>query len=112
MLEDMARDWLKALAPSSYDSWDEFNKDFIKNIEPLAVRPKTFEELRACVQKQDEPLSSYIRRWTKIRNSVRTTSEDMVIDVFIQGLTRRDFKKKLGRQKPTSVASLLKIATK
>ena len=112
MLNGTACDWLKALASSSYDSWDEFSKDFIKNFEPLAVRSKTFEELRACIQKQDELLRSYIRRCTEIRNSVRTTSEDMVIDVFIQGLTRQDFKKTLRRQKPTSVASLLKIATK
>ena len=45
MLEGTTRDWLKALPPSSYDSWENFSKDFIKNFEPLAVRPKTFEEL-------------------------------------------------------------------
>ena len=61
MLEGIARDWLKALPPSSYDSWDEFSKDFIKNFEPLAVRPRTFEELRACVQKPNETLRSYVR---------------------------------------------------
>ena len=56
MLEGTTRGWLKALPPSSYDSWEDFSKDFIKNFEPLAVRPKTFEELRACVQKPDEAL--------------------------------------------------------
>ena len=85
MLEGTARDWLKALPPSSYDSWEEFSRDFIKNFEPLAVRPKTFEELRSCVQKPDETLRAYIRRWTEIRNSVKTTSEDMVIDAFCTG---------------------------
>ena len=52
MLEGTARDWLKALPPFSYDSWEDFSRDFMKNFEPLAVRPKTFEELRSCVQKQ------------------------------------------------------------
>ena len=45
MLKGTAHDWLKTLAPSSYDSWEEFSKDFIKNFEPLVVRPKSFEEL-------------------------------------------------------------------
>jgi len=35
----------------------------------------------------------------------------MAMDAFIMGLARRDFKEALGRQKPTSVANLLKIAT-
>ena len=111
MLEGTARDWLKALPPSSYDSWEEFSRDFIKNFEPLAVRPKTFEELRSCIQKPDETLRAYIRRWTEIRNSVKTTSEDMVIDAFVQGVSRRDFQEFLGREKPKTVAALLKIAT-
>ena len=111
MLEGTARDWLKALPPSTYDSWDHFRVDIIKNFEPLCERPKTFEELRACVQRSDETLKSYIRRWTEIRNSVGVLSEDMAIDAFIMGLARRDFKEALGRQKPTSVANLLKIAT-
>ena len=88
MLEGTARDWLKALPLSSYDSWEDFRKDFIKNFEPLAVWPKTFEELRSCIQKPDEILRAYIRRWTEIRNSVKTTSEDMVIDAFVQGVSR------------------------
>ena len=46
MLEGTAGDWLKALPPSTYDSWDHFRADFIKNFEPLCERPKTFEELR------------------------------------------------------------------
>ena len=111
MLEGTTHDWLKALPPSSYDSWEDFSRDFIKNFEPLAVRPKTFEELRSCVQKPDETLRAYIRRWTEIRNSVKTTSEDMVIDAFVQGVSRRDFQEFLGRKKPKTVASLLKIAT-
>ena len=62
MLEGMARDWLKALPPTSYDSWEDFSKDFIKNFEPLAVRPNTFEELRSYVQKPDDTLRAYIRQ--------------------------------------------------
>ena len=62
ILEGTARDWLKAPPPSSYDSWEDFSKDFIKNFEPLAVQPKTFEELRSCVQKPDKMLRAYIRR--------------------------------------------------
>ena len=111
MLEGTARDWLKALPPSKYDSWDHFRDDFIKNFKPLCERPKSFEELRACVQRSDERLRSYIRRWTEIRNSVGVISEDMAMDAFIMGLARRDLKEALGRKKPTSVASLLMTAT-
>ena len=111
MLEGTARDWLKALPPSSYDSLDHFCRDFIKNFEPLCDRPKTFEELRACTQRSDETLRSYIRRWTAIRNSVGVISEDMATDAFIMGLARRYFKEALGREKPTSMANHIKIAT-
>ena len=111
MLKGTARDWLKALPPSSYDSWDHFCRDFIKNSEPLCDRPETFEELRACTQRSDETLRSYIRRWTAIRNSVGVISEDRAMDAFIMGLARRDFKEALGREKPTSMANLIKIAT-
>ena len=97
MLEGTARDWLKALPPSTYDSWDHFRTYFIKNFEPLCERPKTFEELRACVQRSGETLRSYIRRWTEIRNSVGVISEDMAMDAFIMGLARRDFKEELGQ---------------
>src|SRR6185369_5658854 len=111
MLEGTARDWLKALPPSSYDSWDDFRRDFIKNFEPLCERPKTFEELRACKQRSDETLRSYIRRWTEIRNSVGTISEDRAMDAFTQGLARKDFREALGREKPSSLAQLIKNAT-
>ena len=109
MLEGTAHDRLKALPPSSYDSWEDFSKDFIKNFEPLAMRPKTFEELRSCMQKPDETLWAYIRQWTEIRNSVKTTSKDMVIDAFVQGVSRRDFQEFLGHEKPKIVAILLKM---
>ena len=92
MLEGIARDWLKALPPSKYDSWDHFRMDFIKNFEPLCERQKTFEELQACVQRSDEILRSYIRRWTEICNSVGVVSEYMAMDAFVMGLARRDFK--------------------
>ena len=111
MLEGTARDWLKALPPSSYDSWDHFRRDFIKNFEPLCERPKTFEELRACTQRSDETLRSYIRRWTTIRNSVGAISEDRAMDAFIIGLARRDFKEALGREKPISMANLCLLYT-
>ena len=35
MLEGTARDWLKSLPESSYDSWDRFREDFIKYFDPL-----------------------------------------------------------------------------
>ena len=40
MLEGTTRDWLKALPPSKYDSWDHFRDDFIKNSE-LVVNDQT-----------------------------------------------------------------------
>ena len=63
------------------------------------------------MQRSDEMLRSYIRRWTEIRNSVGVISEDMAMDAFIMGLARHDLKEALGRKKPTSVASLLMTAT-
>ena len=82
MMEGTARNWLKSLLESYYDSWEHFKGDFIKYFELLCERPKTFEELRTYKQKSDESLRSYIRRWTTIRNSVGNVSEDRAIDAF------------------------------
>ena len=105
-----ARDWLKSLPESYYDSWEHFKGDFIKYFEPLCECPKTFEELRTCKQKSDESLRSYIRRWTTIRNSVGNVSEDRAIDAFKNGLLREDFKETLGREDPRSMAALMVLA--
>ena len=112
MMEGTARDWLKSLTESYYDSWEHFKGDFIKYFEPLCDRPKTFEELRTCKQKSDESLRSYIRRWTTIRNSVGNVSEDRAIDAFKNGLWREDFKETLGREDPKTMAALMVLATK
>ena len=110
MLVGSARDWLKSLPQSKYDSWDSFMEDFVKNFAVTCDRPATFEELQACKQRTNESLRSYIRRWTTIRNSVGTVSEDRAIDAFTQGLARRDFREALGREKPISIAQLMKVA--
>ena len=99
MLEGTTRDWLESLPAGAYDSWDHFKEDFTKYFDPLCERSKTFEELRACRQRSDETLRSYIRRWTSIRNSVGTISEDRAMDAFTNGVLRKDFREALGRQK-------------
>jgi len=110
MLVGSARDWLKSKPRNAYDSWDDFTEDFVKNFAATCEWPATYEKLRACRQRSDESLRSYIRRWTTIRNSAGTVSEDRAIDTFTQGLARRDFQEALGREKPKSIAQLMKVA--
>ena len=44
-------------------------------------------------------------------NSVSAISEDGAMDAFNRGVYRDDFKEALGRQKPKSMAELMKLAT-
>ena len=60
MLEGAARAWLRNLPRHAYDSWDDFEEDFVKNFNVTCDRPAMFEELRACRQRSDESLRSYI----------------------------------------------------
>ena len=111
-LRDSARNWLKGLSPESITSWDGLERKFVSNFQDTCKRPVSFQELKACRQKQGESIRSYIQRWTNLRNSSTGVDDSRAIDAFGDGLQRDDFREILGRKKPTTVAHLMNIANK
>jgi hypothetical protein len=109
-LKDNARVWLNNLAPDSIHSWEEFRQAFIANFRGTSRRPKSFEELRMCMQKTGESLRSYISRWLTLRNTSENISPERAIDAFRDGLIRHDFREELGRCKPKTIDHLMSLA--
>jgi hypothetical protein len=61
-LKGSAHAWLKSLCRGSIHSWNDLVHDFIQNFQATYMRPASMEQLRACTQKQNESIRSYIQR--------------------------------------------------
>ena len=85
-LRGPARTWLESLPPNSIHDWSELKKTFIRNFNATYKRPASIEEVRACIQRHNEPVRSYIQRWTTLKNSAEDISEERAIDAFTNGV--------------------------
>ena len=111
MLTGSARGWLNTQPRDAFSTWDEFRSAFVKSFLGTYARPTTLIELQACKQGRDEPLRSYIQRWTLLRNTMDgATSEDRVMDAFMHGVYRRDLREEFGRLRPRNMIELMQIA--
>ena len=99
-LKDSARAWLRTFLAGSIISWSELVDIFIKNFQATYKRPAGIDDLRRCRQKQDEPMRSYVSRFTKILNEAVNVSVDRAIDAFSEGIRRETHIEELGRRKP------------
>ena len=100
MLTGSARGWLNTQPKNAFRTWDEFEEAFVKSFLGTYSRPTTYVELQACKQGRDEPLRSYIQRWTLLRNTMETASEDRVMDAFMHGVSRRGIFQKVAKTLP------------
>jgi hypothetical protein len=55
-------------------------------------------------------MRTYIQRWNIIKNSAENISGERAIDVFVDGIRRRDLVEDLGRTNPKKIAALMEIA--
>jgi hypothetical protein len=106
-LTGTARSWLGKLGRETIGSWDELAKQFISNFNLTYKRPTSTEEVKACTQKHNESLRSYIQWWSIIKNSEVEVSDERAIDASTQGLRRADFIEEMGRIEPKTVAELM-----
>jgi hypothetical protein len=72
----------------------------------------SLEEVKSCVQKNDETLRSYIQRWSVIKNSAQDVSNERAIDAFSTGLHCSDLVEEVGRTKPRTVSELMEVANR
>jgi hypothetical protein len=111
-LTGAARSWLNTQPNESIGSWGELEIQFARNFRSTYKRPASLEEVKACVQRKDETLRSYIQRWSVIKNSAEDVSDERAIDAFSAKLHRSDLVEEIGRTRPTTVAELMEEANK
>ena len=75
------------------------------------MRPGNSWDLKSCRQKPDESLRDFIRRFSKQCTELPSVGDSEIVQAFLSGTTCRDLVRELGRNVPTSVATLLDVAT-
>jgi hypothetical protein len=111
-LTGAARSWLSTLPIESIRSWGKLENQFARNFRSTYKRPASLEEVKSCMQRKDEPLHSYIQRWSIIKKSAEDVSDEQAVDAFSTGLRRSDLVEELGRSRPKTVSKLIEIASK
>jgi hypothetical protein len=111
-LTGAALSWLGKLERETIGSWDELKRQFTSNFNSTYKRPTSMEEVKACTQKHNETLRSYIQWWSIIKNSAVDVSDERAIDAFRVGLRQADLVEEMGQIKPKTVAELMDIANR
>jgi len=110
MLMPTAMNWFISLAPDSIGSWEELKKVFTDNYMATCTRLGTKYDLNRIYQKSSERLHSYIRRFSKMRNSIPNITKAEVITAFIRGLHHRDLRSKFNLKPPTRIGEMTTTA--
>ena len=84
----------------------------MKNFLSTCKKPASIEQLRACRQKYDESMRTYIQRWNIIKNSAENISDERAIDAFVAGIRRKDLVEDLGRTNPKTISALMEIVNR
>jgi hypothetical protein len=103
---------LNTLPNESIGSWGELESQFVRDFRSTYKCPTSLEEVKACLQRKDETLRSYIQRWSVIKNSTEDVFDERAIDAFLVGLRRSDLVEEIGRKRPTTVAELMEHANR
>ena len=110
MLTPPAMRWFTSLAPDSIGSWEELKKVFTNNYMATCTRSGTKHDLNRINQKPSELLCSYIRCFSKMRNSIPNITKAEVITAFIRGLHHRELRSKFNRKPPTGIGEMITTA--
>lgn len=78
-LANSAKNWLVGLPRGSIRSWGELHDHFVANFQGTFERPGTHFELYNVIQKPDESLSDYIRRFSEKRNNISNIIDDNIL---------------------------------
>jgi hypothetical protein len=111
-LTGAARSWLNTIPNDSIGSWGELESQFARNFRSTYKRPASLEEIKLCVQRKGETLSSYIQCWSVIKNSTEDVSDERAIDAFLAVLHRSNLMEEVGRTRPRMVSELMEVANR
>jgi hypothetical protein len=110
-LADSARTWLEHLPANQIHNWDDLVRTSVGNFQGTYVRPGNSWDLRACTQKPGESLRDFMRRFSKRCTELPSVAQSEIVHAFLEGTTRRDLVRELGRSPPVDSNELFDIAT-
>jgi hypothetical protein len=110
-LADSARTWLEHLPVNQIDDWDDLVRTSMGNFQGTYVPLRNSWDLRGCSQKACESLRNLILCFSKRCTELSSVGESEAVHAFLEGMTRRDLMRELGRNPPTSVNEIFDIAT-
>jgi hypothetical protein len=94
-LANSARTWLDH-RPDSIRGWTDLKEIFVGNFQGTYTRPRNPWDLKKCLQKPDESLRDYIRRFSRQCNELPNIVDADIISAFLSGTTNKTLVHKLG----------------
>jgi hypothetical protein len=110
-LADSARTWLEHLPASQIHNWDDLVRTFVGNFQGTYMRSGNPWDLRVCTQKPGESLRDFIRHFSKRCTDLPSVAQSEIVHAFLEGTTRQDLVRELGRSPPANLNELFDIAT-
>ena len=102
--------WFTSLARDSIRSWEELKKVFTDNYMATCTLPGTKHDMNRIYQKPSELLRSYIRHFSKMRNSIPNITKAEVITAFVRGLHHCDLHSKFNHKPPKGIGEMITTA--
>jgi hypothetical protein len=82
------------------ENWNELTKQFTSNFSSTYKQPISIEEIKACTQRHNKSIHSYIQQCSVIKNAAEGISNERAVNAFITGLRRPEFIEEMGRNHP------------
>jgi hypothetical protein len=110
LLDQSTNNWLLSLRENSIRSWDDLKQAFTVNYLATCEQPATKYDLEKLQQSSRYSLRDFIRRFSKIRNSIPNITDAEAIAAFTKGLRHEQLRTKLFGKRPNTITELIHVA--